>query len=182
MNQEDSKFFPTENEFFVREVDLDSDVRQVTDLLHRAYQELDEMGFRYLASFQDEEMTRRRAGRGSCFVAVLDGQIVGTITLYDSAETKGCRWYDREDVTHFGQFAVDPAHRSHGLGSALMNLVERRAAGLGARELALSTAEGADHLIRFYERRGYREVARVDWGINYNSVILSKTLSDLPGD
>jgi GNAT superfamily N-acetyltransferase len=163
---------------WVRPVDLATDIPELTELLHRAYRELADLGYRYVASFQDEATTQRRAGRGTCFVALLGSRIVGTITLYDIAQTTGCAWYDREDVSHFGQFAVDPAFRSRGLGSALLDLVERRAAEMGACELALNTADGADYLIRYYGRRGYREVERVDWGINYNSVILSKTLRE----
>jgi hypothetical protein len=62
------------------------------------------------------------------------------------------------------------------VGSSLLELVEGIATDIGLRELALNTADGADHLIRFYGRRGYRFIQPVDWGKNYSSVILSKTL------
>jgi GNAT superfamily N-acetyltransferase len=164
----------------VRPVRLDSDVTQLTDLLHRAYKQLADLGFQYVASFQDGAVTRSRASKGLCLVAVVDTRLVGTITLCDAVHTGGCPWYDRPDVGHFGQFAVDPSVQSHGLGSRLLDIVEKRAAECGLRELALNTAERAVHLIEFYERRGYRFIERVDWGVNYSSVILSKTLTQPP--
>ena len=64
-----------------------------------------------------------------------------------------------------------------GIGSAMLELIENRAAELGAEELALDTAEGAIHLIDYYKKRGYRFIEYVDWDItNYRSVILSKRL------
>jgi len=171
------KLHLADDEVLVRPVDIEADIPELTAMLHRAYRELADLGFQYVASFQEEDVTRRRAAKGTCLVAVSDGRLVGTITLYDATQTAGCRWYDRIDVGHFGQFAVDPSFRSRGLGSALLDLVEARAADLGIRELALNTAEGVAHLIHYYERRGYRWIEHIDWGINYASVILSKTVS-----
>jgi len=47
----------------------------------------------------------------------------------------------------------------------------------GATELALDTSEGADHLIAWYERKGFRFVEYAQWkGKSYRSVIMSKML------
>ena len=49
----------------------------------------------------------------------------------------------------------------------------------GAAELALDTSEGADHLIAWYERIGFRIVEYAQWkGKRYRSVIMSKTLQE----
>ena len=49
------------------------------------------------------------------------------------------------------------------------------------RELAVDTAEPADHLVAFYSRRGYRFIEFAQWpGKHYRSVILSKSLADAP--
>lgn len=64
-----------------------------------------------------------------------------------------------------------------GTGSALMDLVERRAGEKRVTELALDTSEGAADLIGFYERRGYRFIEYVQWEVtNYRSRVFSKTL------
>ena len=160
----------------VRPLQCDAELAELTALLHRAYKRLADLGFRYVASFQDEGVTRSRAAKGMCLVATQEDRILGTITLYGAAETRGCPWYDRGDVGHFGQFAVDPELQGCGVGGGLLRTVENIAVETGLRELALNTAEGADQLIRWYERRGYRFIERVDWGVNYTSVILSKSL------
>ena len=55
--------------------------------------------------------------------------------------------------------------------------METEAAARGARELALGTAEGAHHLVRWYEKLGFRFVEFMDWSsTNYRSVVHSKTL------
>ncbi len=46
------------------------------------------------------------------------------------------------------------------------------------REIACDTAEPAIELIKFYTKRGYREIGYYQWGhAVYRSVILSKVLS-----
>lgn len=58
-----------------------------------------------------------------------------------------------------------------------MSEVERRAREEGAVELALDTAEPAQHLIDYYGRRGFRQVALTQWkGKTYRSIIMSKAL------
>jgi hypothetical protein len=61
-----------------------------------------------------------------------------------------------------------------------MDLVEARARERGAVAIALDTSERAEHLIRWYESRGYSFVEYVQWDleiVNYRSVILSKPLA-----
>lgn len=151
---------------------------ELTRLLHRAYAELAAMGFRFHATFQAPDVTRKRAERGECWVADLHGRVIGTVTFYPCDRTDGSPWYDRPDVASTGQLGVDPDYRRHGIGARLMDLVEDRARATGAREIALDTSEGAKHLIALYERRGYRFVEHAQWSVtNYRSVILSKSLA-----
>ena len=61
----------------------------------------------------------------------------------------------------------------------MMDIIEGKAKALGADELALDTAEGASHLIGYYEKRGYRFMEYVNWDVtNYRSVIMSKTIGE----
>lgn len=161
----------------IRALTAADDLVALTDLLHRAYRPLAEGGLRYLATHQDVDMTRRRCAAGDTFVAEREGRVVGTITLayFDPARPKGMAFYDRPDVAHFMQFAVEPALQRQGIGSALLDAVETRAAARGMREIALDTAEPATDLITRYERRGYRFVDHVQWEVtNYRSVMMSK--------
>lgn len=151
-------------------------VVELTALLNGAYQKLADQGFRFLASYQDAETTRRRLKKGECLVAVMDGKLVGTITFYP--EEKGRHfWYKHPMVSKFGQFAVAPALQSAGVGGMLLDFVEDRARRNGFSELALDTAEKAVGLVAWYTKRGYRFIDFVQWtNANYRSVILSKRL------
>ena len=149
----------------------------LTALLHRAYAPLAAQGLRYMATHQSDGVTRQRVDEGECFVAVADGTICGTIVFKDTVRTRGCPWYDRDDVASFGQFAVEPDLQARGLGRRLLSLVEDRAAATGAREIALDTAEPATHLVGWYGRLGYCFIGHAQWRhTNYRSVIMSKTL------
>ena len=135
------------------------------------------MGLRYVATWQDETVTRRRIEGAECWVAEQDGRIVGTITLYPPGRGKGHAFYERDGVAKIGQFGIEPDLQGSGLGSRMMDRVEERARELGATELAGDTAEPAEHLHAFYAKRGYREIGRIRWDVvNYESVIRSKRL------
>lgn len=152
---------------------------ELTDLIHRAYIQLADMGLRYWATHQSVEDTRRRAAGGECYVVEIAGRIVGTIVLRGPAKPSSHPWYNRPDVAIFNQFAVDPPFQKQRVGSTLLEFVEKRAVEMGARELACDTAEGAVHLIAMYRKRGFRQVGTADWeGTNYMSVVLSKSLAD----
>ena len=56
--------------------------------------------------------------------------------------------------------AVDDAWRGQGAGSALMARVEQAAAGKGLRRVSLICFERNRGALRFYRRRGFREIAR----------------------
>ncbi len=152
-------------------------ITALTTLLNEAYRPLAEAGFRYVASWQDEEITRRRIGRGECMLAVAAGEIVGSILLCKPPPHAVAPSYERSDLAMFQQFAVAPAWQGRGLGGTLLTLTEQRARELGATELAFDTSEGATGLIAWYERKGYRFVEYCDWEVtNYRSVIYAKTL------
>lgn len=162
----------------IREFDHRTDsLEEMTLLLHKSYKLLADMGFRFVASYQDAAKTFERIQHACCLVAMLDSKMIGTISYYAPGRKGGTPWYDRTDVAKFGQFAVEPKYQQAGVGGLLLTHVEKLAAEQMAKELALDTAEGAAHLIRFYTKRGYRFIEYAQWkSTNYRSVILSKPL------
>ncbi len=159
----------------LRILDPAEPVSELTILLHRAYARLADMGLRYMATHQSDAVTRDRATSGECWVAVTDGTIVGTILFKTAARTAGSPWLDRSGVASLGQFAAAPEWQGIGLGARLLAIAERRAAETGAEEIALDTAEPAEHLVKLYQRRGYRLIEHTQWShTNYRSVIMSK--------
>lgn len=154
-------------------------VPELTALLHRAYASLAAQGLRYVATWQGDEITLQRVSSGECYIVIQESRLVGTVLFRPADRTSGSPWYDRPEVASFGQFAVLPELQRQGLGGRLLELCERRARESGASELACDTAEPAEHLLRFYAKRGYRLVERVQWSMtNYQSMILSKSLAD----
>ena len=162
----------------VRQFSSNDSLTELTKLLHEAYAQLGALGFNYTAVDQPERVTRNRMEGGECYVATVDGRMVGTILFHAPSNLDGgCPWYERPDVSTVHQFGVLPAFQNRGIGGKLLNFVEDRAKELGASEIALDTSEGASDLIAWYVRHGYREVAHAQWkGKTYRSVILSKML------
>lgn len=165
------------DDIIIRPLTESDSIEALTDLLHRGYKRLAEMGLKYLATYQDADMTRKRISHGECFVADYNGKIIGTINFYPPESIGGSPWLDRDDVCEFGQFAVDPDYQGNGIGTWMVKFVEDYARSKGLPEIALDTSEKATHLIDWYTKLGYRFIEYIDWEItNYRSVILSKTL------
>jgi len=161
----------------IRQLEAADSIPDLTRLLHDAYAGLGAMGFNYTAVDQTEDVTRSRIARGLCLVAVDGGTVVGTIMFVPPGQTGGCPCYERPDVATIGQFGVSPACQGAQVGTHLLREAERLAVAAGAAELALDTAEGASHLIAWYERNGFRFVEHAQWpGKTYRSVIMSKVL------
>ena len=75
-------------------------------------------------------------------VAVLDGSVVGTVSLYMEAPT----------VLRIKQMAVDPAQQGWGIGGKLMQAAEARGRVMGAQSILLHARCTAQD---FYDRQGY---------------------------
>jgi uncharacterized damage-inducible protein DinB/GNAT superfamily N-acetyltransferase len=155
----------------------------MTQMLNRAYAPLLARGLNFTASTQDVETTRRRAAEGQCFVADLDGVVVGTITAcgpYDEREVDNgveMPWYRDIDIAHLQQFGVDPAYQGQGVGRRLMAAGERWAQERGFGSVALDTAEPAHELVATYQRMGYTTVGTLQWpGKSYRSLVMRKCL------
>jgi GNAT superfamily N-acetyltransferase len=163
----------------IRPLNADDSLEELTDLLHRAYRVLADMGLRFLATHQDVATTRSRVAAGHCFVAELAGKVVGTICYFEPNKKSGCDHYKKKGVAHVGQLAVEPTLQRHGIAAKLMAHAEAYARERGMTELALDTAEPAIHLIDWYTRLGFRFVGHQQWEVtNYRSVIMSKVLAD----
>jgi ribosomal protein S18 acetylase RimI-like enzyme len=149
----------------------------ITALLHAAYAPLARQGMRFMASHQSDDVTLERLSTGHPLVALLDDEIVATITRYGSDAASPCAWFRHADVHSLGQFAVRPDLQGLGLGRRMYDLAESEARAHGCRRLALDTAETATQLIAWYQRLGFRVVDYAQWSMtNYRSVVMIKEL------
>lgn len=80
------------------------------------------------------------------------------------------------DLLLVGRIAIAPDRAGEGIGSALLEAVERRGAGRGATEAELFTGSLSEANIRLYERLGYAESQRVPGDDGTEQVFLRKRL------
>lgn len=132
---------------------------------------------RYAASHEDVDATRRNMAKGEYHLVIKDSEIIGCLMIRRPGVELGPDWYANPGVITFGRFAINPIFQGQGIGSKFLDYVENRAKELGAKELARDTSEKAEHLIKMYEKRGYRFIQYHQWDItNYRSVVMSKSL------
>jgi ribosomal-protein-alanine N-acetyltransferase len=83
-----------------------------------------------------------------CLVATLDGEIAGFIIAFWQ------EWY-----AHVITIDVAESARRHGVGSAMLGVIEQQMAAEGVRMVELETATNNHPAIAFWKRHGYRPVA-----------------------
>lgn len=94
-----------------------------------------------------------RRTQGTVLVAELEGQIVGTVTLYPPGAAKSEAWLP--NAADLRQLAVSPAHFGKGHSAALMDEAERLAWSWGVDAVCLHVRRGVEGVARLYRRRGY---------------------------
>src|SRR5438552_10538445 len=162
-------------EYKIRKWKETDSISELTELLHRSYKPLADMGLIFLATHQTDAQTKRRIEKGDCFIIENDGKLIATISLYPNNKSNECLHFRKEGSAYFGQFAVEPLLQKTGIGSKMMEFIEEYAKEKGYSELALDTSEKALRLIEFYKKRGYGFVHYHQWDIvNYRSVVMSK--------
>ncbi len=161
----------------IRPIAATDSLNELTELLHRAYQRLANLGFNYTAVDQSVETTGARIAGCECFVAVLSGRLVGTVNLDLRGRDEPAWVAGRRDCAYASQLAVEPDIRKLGLGAKLMDVAEGRARDAGFAFCVGDTSERAEYLLKFYQGRGYAIVEQVQWeGKSYRSVVLAKKL------
>jgi ribosomal protein S18 acetylase RimI-like enzyme len=66
-------------------------------------------------------------------------------------------WRTDERIGEIESLAVLPAHRGEGIGTQLLEGLERALAGMGIHDLVVGALSGNAGAIRLYERRGFRQ-------------------------
>lgn len=97
------------------------------------------------------ETVATRLALGGGLLATLDGQPVGTLLLDPVGST-----------TYLRRFGVLPGHQGHGIASALVDAAVDAVldAGQGREDLTVVAREELPRTLRFWERQGFREIAR----------------------
>ncbi len=124
------------------------DVAAVVELVESAYRgESSRAGWTTEADLLDGQRTDPdEVAEALCdlTVAEREGDVVGC-----------CALVPREDHGYFGMFAVRPGLQGSGVGSALLEHAEQRAAALGLTRVDMTVLSTRAELIAYYLRRGY---------------------------
>lgn len=112
----------------------------------------------YAAQLAD---AHRRAELAQLLVAVLDGAVVGTVTV-------GAAGTPFAEVAHPGELefrmlAVSAAGRGQGVGEALVRAVLAQAVDGGCTAVVISTMDSMAAAHRLYARLGFTPVPARDW-------------------
>jgi N-acetylglutamate synthase-like GNAT family acetyltransferase len=92
-----------------------------------------------------------QTGAGNFWVALLDGDVVGTIALRDIGKNQGALRKMFVKATHRG--------KEHGIAARLLERLVLSATGAQIRDVYLGTTEKFVAAHRFYERNGFIQVA-----------------------
>jgi GNAT superfamily N-acetyltransferase len=133
---------------------------RVGDLTVAAYRLLpvDHLWGGYDAEILD---TSARAERADVLVAVVDGDVVGSVTFVSDAASPWSEWTETGEV-QFRLLAVDAAARGRGVGEALVRACITRA---GRAPIMIHTTPWMDTARRMYDRLGF--VRRPDRDVPY---------------
>lgn len=155
-------------------------IAEVTALLHEAYAQHLADGLDFSAATQDNETTHSRLTSATALIGFREDLVVATGLIYEHllARPGLPPWFSQKDVSVVAQLAVSPALQGQGIGSELLEILERQAKDWGKLHLALDTAEPAHDLVRFYKNRGYATVDHFRYsGASFRHIILSKALT-----
>lgn len=154
-----------------RELQVEDDFGELTDLIHAAYAPHAASGLRV-------EDTVKRFAAGHGFVGILNGRVVATVTLQEPDPAAKVPLLAQQGTWSFGQFAVAPLHKGMGFGRQIHDFATAFALQRGCRRMALHTAQPASALIAMYRSWGYAEAGTCDWRphTNYLSVLMLKVL------
>jgi ribosomal protein S18 acetylase RimI-like enzyme len=110
--------------------------------------QIDQLCYEPLIAYSRRDLRAFLNARGAeCVVAEKHGEIIGF-----------CITAQQEIQAYIVTIDVLNAYRRHGVGTALLQEVERRAAANGAQTMALDTGTNNSPAIAFWEKHGYRKI------------------------
>ncbi len=152
--------------------------QQITDLLHEAYRVHLNNHLHFYALVQSADITEQRVKNGTCWVALLEGRLVGTISFERHFNRPKTSWYIEDDYISIFMFGVLEEFKGFGIGSMLIDAVEEYARTKNSKAIILDTAWPAKKLVQFYRNRGYKPVGATTFETtNYVSVLLKKEIN-----
>jgi ribosomal protein S18 acetylase RimI-like enzyme len=122
--------------------------------------------------------TARRAREAEVWVAVADGNVLGSVTFCPAGSAY--REIAHDDEGEFRMLAVSSTARGRGAGRELVALCLRRSRELGYAGVRMSTMDRMTAAHRMYERLGFTRAPRDDWSPQPGVVLLAYAASVEP--
>jgi predicted N-acetyltransferase YhbS len=122
----------------------------VADWIHRQWWSETDVPTESIARWLNTHLGE--SGFPATFVAVLDGEAVGSVSLHETEAEDRPRYRP-----YLGALFVKPGHRGRGLGQVLVRAVEAHAGNLDHTTIYLNAADATAGL---YERLGWQVVER----------------------
>jgi GNAT superfamily N-acetyltransferase len=133
---------------------IEDEIDALAEILHQCVLGGASVNFILPFSMEDARAWWRKVQGSIVFVARIDGEVVGTVTL---APAKQPNQPHRADVA---KLLVHPKARKRGVASALMKSLEERALVQGRTLLCLDTNSG-DDAERLYHALGYTLLGKI---------------------
>jgi ribosomal protein S18 acetylase RimI-like enzyme len=135
----------------VKTEDLQKNPDEITRLLYESYR-LNFPGKGGLHEFAEsryKDMIRFcKDGSAMLIGAFVDRKIIGFLWAYK-------RSFLGETRLHISEIAVDSAYRGQGVGTKLLDCIERIAFDEGIQTMELMATKENENVIRFYEKQGF---------------------------
>lgn len=165
-------------DLIIREIEPQDDLERLTDLIHAAYAPHAAAGLKYWATHQTVADTQKRISSGTCLVALLGREYVGTALFRRHNPESKLPLYREPNVSALAQFCVAPQYKGLGYGKAIHDHGVALMRAAGVKTMALDTAAPAATLIAMYKSWGYQVVGECDWRpfTNYPSVVMTMEL------
>jgi GNAT superfamily N-acetyltransferase len=157
------RYTALEREVEIRKVEAEDSRDEINRLFHTAHALLADTSLRrfYLDEFLGEGSPENP--KGELFVAASFDRLIGGIVFFDAQNTSGCPYYNRPGVASVGPFAIVPEFQGHGLGAAMLSVIEDRARETGATELAMEIAPEATQTLQKFLKDGFRFAESARW-------------------
>ncbi len=157
------------------------DVPSLRGLIERAYRgDSARQGWTNEADLLDDERTSEAEVAGMIaaagkrvLVAEHAGALIGTVTATDLGAARA----------YLGMLCVEPTLQAAGVGRELISRIEQIAArDFGAKVMEMTVIELRPELLRYYERRGYRDTGEkrpfdeVPYPVDFSLVVLERVI------
>lgn len=144
-------------------------------LLLRSYAPIRAQGINFAAAKADLPLVQAHIQHHLCYVVEEDSRFIATISLR-------LPWGVQpgpDKYPHIGWFGVDPDYSGQGVGSELLNWLEKEILmkELKTPVVTLGTAATHPWLAKMYERKGFIQFAKKDLGRGHQTLFFKKDLT-----